>query len=163
MEEWLEEIKDCKKLKSNTVKKEINRNKVLVGRSREAQQPEFSVVDYDYKITKNSSLGIDRKLDKRLKSGNFKIEKVIDFHGLTLDEAFNSLIYNIEKAYENGIRFMLIITGKGKGTKEGCESIKSKIEEWMKHPNISSKVIKYTDAQPKDGGSGAIYVLLKKN
>lgn len=162
MDEWFEEIKKCKKLSSNIVKREINKNKVPVV-SRVVEQPDFCVVDYNYKLSKNSTLGIDRKLDKKLKSGNFIPDRIIDFHGMTLEKAFYSLIYNVEKAQKDGLRFLLIITGKGKGTKEGRDSIKSKIETWMKHPNISSKVIKYVDAQPKDGGTGALYVLIKKD
>ena len=161
MEEWFEEIKNCKKITSNTIKREINKNKVPVTQHMN-EEPDFCVTDYNYEIAKNSTLGIDRKLDKKLKSGNFVPDRVIDFHGMTLEKAFDSLIYNIEKAQKEGQRFLLIITGKGRGTKEGRDSIKSKIETWMKHPNISSKVIKYVDAQPKDGGSGALYVLIKK-
>lgn len=161
MEEWFEEIKNCKKLTSNTIKREINKNKVPVTQHMN-EEPDFCIVDYNYEIAKNSTLGIDRKLDKKLKSGNFIPDMIIDFHGMTLENAFNFLIYNIEEAYRKGLRFLLIITGKGKGTKEGKDSIKSQIEHWMKHPNISSKVVKYVDAQAKDGGKGALYVLIKK-
>ena len=161
MEEWLKEIENCKKLEINTIKKEINTKPVAV--RKDTTLPASRVlVDCDYSIVKNDTLGIDRKLDKKLKGGQIKIDKTIDFHGKTLDEAFDSLLLNIESAFENGLRMLLVITGKGRGTKEGKESIKSQIEYWMKHPNISSKVIKYTDAQQRDGGTGALYVLLKR-
>ena len=118
-------------------------------------------MNYDYVLKKNESLGIDRKLDKKLKNGNFVADIKVDFHGLKLDEAFDGLINTIKYAYNNGLKFVLVITGKGYGTKLGKESIKSQIEHWMTHPDISARVIKYVDAQPKDGGGGAIYVLVK--
>ena len=39
--------------------------------------------------------------------------------------------------------------------------IKSMMEKWLALPELSSKIIKYTDAQQKDGGTGALYILLK--
>ena len=162
MEEWNKEIKNCKKINKNKISKGFSKDKVIV-KNINYKENSFNIIDYNYKLELDKTLGIDRKLDKKLKNGDFKIDLKIDFHGLTLEEAFNSLLYNIENAYNNNLRFLLIITGKGKGTQDGKESIKSQFTYWMKHPNISSKVIKYIEAQKKDGGSGAFYVLIKRN
>ena len=54
---------------------------------------------------------------------------------------------------------MLIITGKG--LHSNSKTIKTSIIEWFKEPYFSDRIIKYTDANIKDGGSGAIYVLLR--
>ena len=162
MEEWNKEIKNCKKINKNKISRGFSKNRIIVKQGENFIKNSFSVVDYDYQLELNKTLGIDRKFDKKLKNGDFKIDLKLDFHGLTLEQAFNSLLYNIENAYNNNLRFLLVITGKGKGTQEGRESIKSQFTYWMKHPNISSKVIKYTTANQKDGGSGAFYILLKK-
>ena len=162
MEEWNKEIKNCKKINKNKISRGFSKNGIIVKQGENFIKNSFSVVDYDYQLELNKTLGIDRKLDKKLKNGDFKIDLKLDFHGLTLEQAFNSLLYNIENAYNNNLRFLLVITGKGKGTQEGRESIKSQFTYWMKHPNISSRVIKYTEAQKKDGGSGAFYILIKR-
>ena len=87
----------------------------------------------------------------------------VDFHGMTLEEAFKQLLHQLNLSYENKLRCILLITGKGKNTKPSRESIKGNIEKWLKHQEISSKIIKYVDATNKHGGTGTIYVLLKRN
>lgn len=114
-------------------------------------------------IHKNQSLGIDYNTDKKLRLGKYNIDLTVDFHGKTLDEAFDSLIYHINFAYNNNLRCILFITGKGNNSEHGRETIKSSFEHWINHPSISDKIIKYTNATQKDGGSGAVYVLLKRN
>ena len=169
-DDWLSEIKNCKKINKNIVIKNSativtnNLMEKLNNKNNNIYKEEIIYnydYEYNYKLEKNKSLGIDRNTDKKLKAGKIKIDLKLDFHGLTLEEAFDSLLKNIEKAYNSGLKLILVITGKGKGTKEGKESIKNLIEKWMKHPVISSRIIKYVDAQQKDGGAGAIYVLLK--
>lgn len=169
-ENWLNEIKNCKKINKNIVIKnnrksitdslmeKLKNNKNHINEDVVADKFDY---DYNYKLEKNESLGIDRNTDKRLKAGKIKIDLKVDFHGLTIDEAFDSLIKNVVDAYNLGMKLILVVTGKGNRTKEGRDSIKSLLGNWMKHPAISSRVIKYVDAQQKDGGSGAVYVLLK--
>ncbi|MDR1499011.1 MAG: Smr/MutS family protein [Rickettsiales bacterium] len=167
-EDWFNEIQSCKKLKKNDFISKSNGNvttklfECLKNKKPNREEKNFKIVDYSYQIKKNESLGIDRKTDKKLKSGKINIDLKIDFHGLTLEKAFDILLKSVERAYDNGLRCILVITGKGKGTQINNNSIKSMIEVWMQHPNISSRVIKYTDALPCDGGTGALYVLLKR-
>lgn len=167
---WLNEIKNCKKINKNIVIKNstdnITNNLIEKLNNKKSYTDELKNIDeynydYEYKLEKDKSLGIDNNTDRKLKAGKIKIDLRLDFHGLTLEEAFDSLIKNINNAYNSGLKLILVITGKGKGTKEDRESIKNSMGKWMKHPNISSKVIKYVDAQKKDGGTGAVYILLK--
>lgn len=168
MENWVKEIKSCKKISKNIVTKKqtnkITENLMEKLNNRKYYTEEIEQTDnteYYYKLEKNKTLGIDKNTDKKLKSGKIKIDLKVDFHGLTINEAFDLLKNTIENAYNSGLKLILFITGKGNGTKKDRDSIKSLIGNWMKTPFISSKVIKYTDAQQKDGGTGAIYVLLK--
>lgn len=160
----IEEFKNCKKIKKyNKVVKGFKEN--FEKRQNNVNPIEMSdnyTIPNNYKILKkDESIGINRNMDKKLKTGKFTPDLRIDFHGLKLDEAFNSLIYNINYAYENGLKFLLIITGKGNRTADNRDSIKSQIDHWMTHYSIAPKIIKYTDAHQKDGGNGAIYVLVK--
>ena len=169
---WLKELENCKKIKKNNIiipsfKKTFTKVNNFIENNNTYNNYDNNYNDYQYNtinhnIKKNESLGIDRKLDKKLKNGDFNIDLKIDFHDMTLEQAFNLLIDTINYAYYNGYRFILVITGKGCNTKAGKESIKSNIEHWMTNINIASKIIKYVDAKPKDGGNGAIYILIKR-
>lgn len=165
--DWAGEIKNCKKFHNNRVKRDTNYNfnfETQKNEKFEWNNYEFKFNhEFNYKISKNESFGIDKNSDKKLKSGKLKIDLKLDFHGLTFSEAFDLLLYSIDRAYNQGFRCLLVVTGKGKNTKQGKDSIKSQISKWLQHPNISSKIIKYVDANIKHGGTGAIYILLKRN
>ena len=171
MSSWENEISKCKKLKSNRISRKVDfsSNKIQVKstgitKDYEEYKNEFDYYEKDIKpLAKNETRGIDRNTDRKLKSGRLEIDLTIDFHGMTLDSAFDCLLHQINWAYENRLRCILLITGKGKNTKPGRESIKGSIEKWLKHPKISDKIIKYVDATAKHGGTGATYVLLKRN
>lgn len=111
-------------------------------------------------LEKDKSLGIDWNSDKKLIQGKYEIDYKIDLHGLTIDEAYNKIRLLFNKAELNNYRCLLIITGKGLHSQN--QTIKQSIIEWFKEPFFSNKIIKYTDAQKIHGGSGAIYVLLKR-
>lgn len=169
MDEWLSVADNCKKINKNIVVK--RNNETATTRLRELLKTKsietFEIKennDYEncYPLNKNESLGIDANTDKKLRAGKMVIDFRVDFHGMTLAEARDCLENTIENCYEEGLRLILFITGKGRRTKEGRESIKQAFARWMKAPNISSRVIKYTDAQTKDGGAGAVYVLLRR-
>ncbi|MBR2141049.1 MAG: Smr/MutS family protein [Rickettsiales bacterium] len=163
---WLEETKTINKInKGNRVADIKIFKNVIVKKHQEfgVKDNEIKQINCDKVIKKGESLGIDRGLDKKLKNGDFSIDLKVDFHGMTLDEAFEHLIYVVNYAYNNGLRFLLLITGKGSGTKDGRETIKSMMEHWFIHKDIVGKVIKYVDAKHKDGGTGALYVLIKRN
>jgi DNA-nicking Smr family endonuclease len=80
---------------------------------------------------------------------------------MSLEMAFDLLVQSIIQSYQKGFKCLLLITGKGKNTLEGHISIKSQLENWLQLPELSEKIIKYVDALPSDGGTGAVYLLLK--
>lgn len=164
---WKEFTKKCKESsKKSTI--ETERGKNLLKQIRENLknnaaifQMEADYIDKSFRLEKNSTLGIDRKSDKRLMAGKYKIDASLDLHGLTLDEAYNKVKLFFTNAMNNGCRCILIITGKGLHSKD--TTIKSSIEKWLSEPYFSNNIIKYTDAAAAHGGSGALYVLLKNN
>ncbi len=116
-------------------------------------------INSDYIIKKNSTLGIDRNSDKKLSRGEYKIDYRLDLHGETLETAYNKVKSLFELALLNEYRCLLIITGKG--LRSNNITIKESIVKWFKEPFFSNNIIKYIDANKKDGGSGALYILLK--
>ncbi len=86
--------------------------------------------------------------------------KILDLHGYTKEEAFNKVQESIINAYNQNIRVLLIITGKGKN---GEGVLKKIIPKYLNHATIGAYIIGMAEALPKHGGSGALYVYLRKN
>jgi len=83
---------------------------------------------------------------------------VLDLHGLTVIEARNELLEFLGECEVLGIRHAIIIHGKGFRSKDK-PVIKPMVNRWLRS---TDNVLAFHSAQPKDGGSGAVYVLLKK-
>ena len=78
---------------------------------------------------------------------------------MTQAEAQTRLRAFIQRTAFSGNRTVLIITGKGRS---GQGILRARVPEWLKEPPLSHLVIAISDAQPFDGGAGALYVRLKR-
>lgn len=100
--------------------------------------------------------GIDGGTQRRLFRGEVPVDSRLDLHGMTTARAHKQLTQFIEtKAYQ-GCRCVLVITGKGSGVLRGS------VPNWLKQTPLSVHVLALAEAKPKDGGSGALYVLLRR-
>ena len=100
--------------------------------------------------------GIDRRTQKRLFRGEVLVDRRIDLHGLTSKNAESKLQQFLEKAAYDGCRCLLVITGKGAGV------LQKHVPSWLKRPPLAPYVLALAEARPKDGGGGALYVLLRR-
>jgi len=100
--------------------------------------------------------GIDGSTQRRLFRGEILIDARLDLHGMTAARAHKRLIQFIEMAADDGCRCALVITGKGLGV------LKGHVPSWLKQSPLSLHVLALAEARPKDGGSGAFYVLLRR-
>lgn len=95
-----------------------------------------------------------------------EIEARLDLHGLTLQEARLKLAKFLIRAQQNRRLWVLIITGKGKPQTEAKEpvrrTLRNQLPLWLEEPFFHGIVSAYTTAKPQDGGSGALYVRLKR-
>ncbi len=87
------------------------------------------------------------------------IEARLDLHGKTQDEAHRELSSFIARAQAQGKRLALVITGKGR---EGKGVLRESVPRWLNEPALRGRVLALTNAQPRDGGAGALYVLLRR-
>ncbi|HEB81325.1 MAG TPA: hypothetical protein ENJ11_00520 [Gammaproteobacteria bacterium] len=104
-----------------------------------------------------SRSGLQHNVLKKLRAGKHPVEHVVDLHGLTIDEARVELLEFLGECEAAGIRHALVIHGKGFRSKDK-PVIKPMVNRWLRQVN---NVLAFHSAQPKDGGSGALYVLLK--
>ncbi len=105
--------------------------------------------------------GLDKHTAQRLKRGQLAIDGRIDLHGMTQAEAHRALTAYLERAQGAARRCVLVITGKGRVSEEGGV-LRAMVPRWLNAPANRARVLAITPAQPKDGGAGALYVLLRR-
>lgn len=111
------------------------------------------------KSTRSFGQGLDRRTSERLRRGQMPIDARIDLHGMSQEQARTSLRSFLVRGQVAGHRCILVITGKG-SIKGGI--LKEKTPFWLKEPPLADIVLKFYPAKPQHGGSGALYVLLRR-
>jgi len=105
--------------------------------------------------------GIDRRTAERLRKGEMPIERRIDLHGMTQDHAHATLDRFIAAAWSDGKRMLLVITGKG-NVGAGGGILRRSVPRWLAAGDHAARVLRVEAAQPRHGGGGALYVLLRR-
>lgn len=117
----------------------------------------------------------DVKRARRVKSGRIEIDARLDLHGLQQSEAHAALSRFLSSCQANGLRTVLVITGKGgsavrrvrdddvwgRGADRGI--LKRNVPLWLAEPELRRIVVSYTDAAVRHGGEGALYIHLRSN
>lgn len=101
--------------------------------------------------------GVQPGVLRRLRRGEYRIEREIDLHGLTVAEAKQALRQFLIEALERHVRCVRIVHGKGLRSGHRGPVLKTAVSALLKR---SGAVIAYVSARPPDGGTGAVYVLL---
>ncbi len=101
---------------------------------------------------------IQRSQFHDLKKGIIRPEARLDMHGFRLEEAADALAHFVHESRESGIRSVLIIHGKG-GRFNEPPILKNHVNHWLKQ---LPDVLAFHSAIPRDGGHGAVYVLLNQ-
>ena len=102
--------------------------------------------------------GVQKSLVKQIRNGKLAVEHHIDLHGKTRDQARKNLLAFIKSAQQNHYKLVCVVHGKGYNSEDGRPVLKALVNKWLQ--NIED-VLAFTTAQPKDGGTGAVYVLLR--
>ncbi|MBN9222798.1 MAG: Smr/MutS family protein [Mesorhizobium sp.] len=102
----------------------------------------------------------DPTLDK-LSKGRLPIEGRVDLHGMTQDEAYSLLFSFLHRAHAGGIRYVLVITGKGSSS-GGDGVLRRAVPAWLSTPAFRPLVSSHDHAARNHGGSGALYVRLRR-
>jgi DNA-nicking Smr family endonuclease len=103
--------------------------------------------------------GIDRATAERLKRGQMAIEARLDLHGMTQEEAHRALAGFIVRSRAGSRRCVLVITGRGVA---GGGVLRAAVPRWLAEPPLRPHLLAIAPAQPRDGGGGALYVLLRR-
>jgi DNA-nicking Smr family endonuclease len=105
---------------------------------------------------------IDAGTAEKLKRGKFPIEARLDLHGYTALQAHEMLQQFILSCFERGKRSVLVITGKGLRPDGTRGVIRESVPRWLNEPEMRQRIVAFRYAKLKDGGEGALYVLLRR-
>ena len=103
--------------------------------------------------------GIEPNRRHRIAREREEIGARIDLHGLTQDRARAALDAFLQRAFADGWRAVLVITGKGV---QGDGVLKKRVPDWLGAPHLAHIVAGISDAHRRHGGEGALYVALKR-
>ena len=113
-------------------------------------------------------LHMDAKAFGRMSRGKIAPEARIDLHGMTLAQAHPDLIRFVLNAQTQGMRLILVITGKGKpGSEDGPIPrrpgvLRQQVPQWLRQVPLGAAVLQVAEAHQRHGGSGAFYVYLRR-
>ncbi|MEK9807804.1 MAG: DNA endonuclease SmrA [Halieaceae bacterium] len=106
--------------------------------------------------------GIQHGVYKKLRMGRYDIDARLDLHRMTVKQAREEVKQFIDEAGKLGLRTLLILHGKGqrKVEQENTAVLKGYVNHWLQQLEM---VQAFHSAQPVHGGTGAVYVLLRKS
>ncbi len=104
--------------------------------------------------------GVQHGVFRKLKQGRYEIEARLDLHRMTVEQARSEVYDFIREAMKCDLRSVMIVHGKGRHLQSRGAVLKSYINLWL--PQLED-VQAYVSAQPRHGGVGAVYLLLRKS
>jgi DNA-nicking Smr family endonuclease len=111
---------------------------------------------------------IERRLKRDLSRGRAAIDGALDLHGLTQAEAHHALRGFLRHSQARGARLVIVVTGKGAPLDEVDHwpnergVLKRVTPQWLREPDLRSVVLGFEEAGRAHGGSGALYVRLRR-
>lgn len=111
---------------------------------------------------------LDRRTAQRLQRGQLAIEGRLDLHGMTQKQAYPALLRFITASRSFDRRLVLVVTGKGWNPEadrpeEAIGILRRSVPRWLDSPPFTEHVTAVRDAHLKHGGSGALYVMLRRS
>jgi len=107
---------------------------------------------------------LDRRTKQKLSRGREPIEARLDLHGMTQDQAHGALSRFLRNAQGQGIKFVIVVTGKGLRGASGSERgvLKREVPRWLGMPEFRDLVVGFEVASIAHGGEGALYVRVRR-
>ncbi|MGH8453391.1 MAG: Smr/MutS family protein, partial [Nevskiales bacterium] len=103
--------------------------------------------------------GVQLSVMRKLRRGQYARQAELDLHGLTVVQAREQLAVFLTRAAARDLRCVRVIHGKGLRSSQRGPVLKPKVAHWLRQRR---EVLAYCSASPMEGGSGAVYVLLRR-
>jgi DNA-nicking Smr family endonuclease len=119
----------------------------------------------DVKLLKSNDVleyrkdGVQHGVYKNLRMGRYEIEARLDLHRMTVEQARIELFQFLRQCYQYELRTVLVMHGKGERNPDKVALLKSHLAAWL--PQLD-EVMAFHSADRRHGGTGAVYIMLKK-
>jgi DNA-nicking Smr family endonuclease len=121
----------------------------------------FDVSDTDEHL-EGAVNGLDSRLVRKLRAGEFAQQAHLDLHGMTAEEAKLAVRQFLLRALRAGHRCVLLIHGRGHNSPDRRSVLKESLKSWLTRGELAQIVLAFSTARACDGGAGATYVLLRR-
>ncbi|MEK7991197.1 MAG: Smr/MutS family protein [Thiotrichaceae bacterium] len=165
----MQNLKGLKPIQCDTVRPEPTK---IAAIPRQREQEKLSIRDemmsdtYDpYDLETGNELvfvrmGVQRSVLRKLRRGYYSVRAELDLHGMIVPEAREAVAYFLHECRINQYHCIRIVHGKGHGSWNKQPVLKGKLNRWLQQRD---EVLAFCSAREFDGGTGAVYVLLKRN
>ncbi|MDO8290767.1 MAG: Smr/MutS family protein [Parvibaculum sp.] len=157
-------------------KKNISKPKPLSSIPRARRNSELLAAHQAPSVEPPPLSGLDRRTAQKLSRGQIEADARIDLHGLRQDEAEATLYRFVSRSRHEGLRCVLVITGKGESPfarhtlhsvhfhsgSDHSGILRSALPNWLSSTRFRTEVAGFQPAHPRHGGGGAFYIWLRK-
>ena len=107
---------------------------------------------------------LDSTWDRRLRSGAVELDRVIDLHGMSLDQAWRAIDRGLEAAIVRGDRVLLLITGHHRAGEPPIRRgrIRAAVNDWLAVSRHAGDIAAVRAAHGRHGGGGSLYIILRR-
>ena len=123
-------------------------------------EEDFDIEDSD-EYTEGAVHGLDPRVLEQLRKGEFALQAHLDLHGVRVDEAQQLMLSFVEEHQRRGHRCVLVVHGRGLHSPGRVPVLKNRLLKWISRGMLRQKILAFATARPYDGGSGALYILLR--
>ncbi|HEY0113424.1 MAG TPA: Smr/MutS family protein [Allosphingosinicella sp.] len=115
-------------------------------------------------VAKGPGETLDGSWDRRLARGLVAPDASLDLHGHNLATAYDLLDRRLEQAIADDARLLLLVTGKPPGAERPVKrgAIRAAVGDWLHASRHASEIAAIRNAHPRHGGSGALYIVLRR-
>lgn len=122
---------------------------------------------FHHELELDTTADIDKQTMRRFKREEFGVEAELDLHGFTIDKAFDAVKRFIISSFNQNKRAVLIVTGKGlphpeQDIFETKGVLRQHVPMWLKSDELKAMILTFIHPSAKLGGSGALYILLRR-
>ncbi len=119
-------------------------------------------ITFSDEYVEGSIPGVSKNMIRKLKRGKIPVQDHIDLHGYTKKDAEDLVRRFLMDSQRKGYRCVLIVHGRGLNSLDSIPILKERLPVWLNRGPVRKIVMAFSSAKPYDGGTGALYVLLRR-
>jgi len=119
-------------------------------------------ITFSDEYIEGSISGVGKNIMRQLKRGQIPVQDHIDLHGLTQKDAEIKVRDFLIRSQGRGLQCVLIVHGRGLNSPDNIPVLKERLPVWLNRGPARRIVKAFASARPYDGGTGAIYVLIRR-